>query len=753
MSPLAASETAPPGEGLGGQSLTLEGDAGGTSLGALLLRALSTRILNGAFTLGTPDDSQTVDDVNNALPYWSFVRTNTFDLVDAYRLGDARTASKYVIRLSLRGGGSAADEGYLAQQFPVPHAAEGTWHFAYRLRVTVATPASLSLAALVVRLQAIDVNGNLDDLGTTTAFTNTLAANSLLVLYTPWVQDVYANVLEAQVALARAAAANSVAQDIDVISVEVETAPTSLSLVTQDLGNAVLSLYAAGPQSYPTLHLPRAALDAAVMLAQTLADTSTGNLEPQLDAGGGATQYNAYRWNGAVDSSLIGFQTVSGGDDGRLVLIYNVSTTKTLTLVNESGLAIAGDRFTLPGAANMALGPGNGALVRYDGTNSRFYLIAASGSATSTAGPDADVTVDAAGAAGTVGTFARSQHGHKLTTTAGPGADVAIGAAGAAGATGTAARAGHGHRVDPTAGPDANVTVDAAGAAGTATQLARGGHGHQLVTAAVPGANIAVDAAGSAGTTGAVARDDHGHRVDTTAGPGADDTIDAAGAAGATGAIARAAHGHRVNTTAGPGAVATIDAAGAAGATGALARASHGHEVDTSGTAAVATAAAGAAGATGAIARNTHAHKHRYLGAQQTWADNDVIGSGALNTTKIYHLPIDEGSGAPGTSLTSFLLPFDGTVVGIIVRLVNARTGGTITFRAQNSAGTPIGPTAQIDATNTQDHFATVAIGSVGNTFVAGDRIEVQAKVTAATFAPITADVRVTLVVAFDLGA
>src|SRR5207249_2070541 len=129
--------------------------------------------------------------------------------------------------------------------------------------------------------------------------------------------------------------------------------------------------------------------------------------------------------------------------------VYNVSTTKTLTVVNESGTAIAGDRFTLPGAANFALGPGNGALVRYDGATSRYYLIASSVSApAATAGPDADVTVDAAGAAGTAGTYARSQHGHRLVTTAGPGADVAIGAAGAAGATGAAARAGHGHRVD-----------------------------------------------------------------------------------------------------------------------------------------------------------------------------------------------------------------------------------------------------------------------------------------------------------------
>ena len=56
------------------------------------------------------------------------------------------------------------------------------------------------------------------------------------------------------------------------------------------------------------------------------------------------------------------------------------------------------------------------------------------------AGPDANVTVDAAGAAGTAGAFARSGHGHQVATSGATPADVA--AAGAAGATGALARAG-----------------------------------------------------------------------------------------------------------------------------------------------------------------------------------------------------------------------------------------------------------------------------------------------------------------------
>lgn len=65
--------------------------------------------------------------------------------------------------------------------------------------------------------------------------------------------------------------------------------------------------------------------------------------------------------------------------------------------------------------------------------------------AAATAGPDANDTVDAAGAAGTASTFARSQHGHRVNTDAGTAAD--IGATATAGTSGTISRAGHVHRI------------------------------------------------------------------------------------------------------------------------------------------------------------------------------------------------------------------------------------------------------------------------------------------------------------------
>ena len=59
------------------------------------------------------------------------------------------------------------------------------------------------------------------------------------------------------------------------------------------------------------------------------------------------------------------------------------------------------------------------------------------------AGPDANVTVDVAGAAGTAATFARSGHGHQVASSSATPADVA--AAASAGAAGALARAAHVH--------------------------------------------------------------------------------------------------------------------------------------------------------------------------------------------------------------------------------------------------------------------------------------------------------------------
>jgi len=94
------------------------------------------------------------------------------------------------------------------------------------------------------------------------------------------------------------------------------------------------------------------------------------------------------------------------------------------------------------------------------------------------AGPDANITIDAAGAAGTVSTFARSGHGHQVVTTDAPsGANITIDAAATAAATGAIARAAHGHRLNTSSATPAVGSV--AGSAGTsATAPSRGDHSH-----------------------------------------------------------------------------------------------------------------------------------------------------------------------------------------------------------------------------------------------------------------------------------
>ena len=92
------------------------------------------------------------------------------------------------------------------------------------------------------------------------------------------------------------------------------------------------------------------------------------------------------------------------------------------------------------------------------------------------AGPDANVTVDVAGAAGTASTFARSGHGHQLVTSG--SAPVAIGTA-AAGTSGTApSRGDHVHATG--AGTPSTQAFGDAAATGTGPAAAMTDHKHAM---------------------------------------------------------------------------------------------------------------------------------------------------------------------------------------------------------------------------------------------------------------------------------
>ena len=68
------------------------------------------------------------------------------------------------------------------------------------------------------------------------------------------------------------------------------------------------------------------------------------------------------------DQSITG---ITGGAAGRVVFLTNVDATETLTVVHDA-TSTAANRFTLPGAKNFSLLPGQSAILKYNGTRWAF---------------------------------------------------------------------------------------------------------------------------------------------------------------------------------------------------------------------------------------------------------------------------------------------------------------------------------------------------------------------------------------------
>ncbi len=66
---------------------------------------------------------------------------------------------------------------------------------------------------------------------------------------------------------------------------------------------------------------------------------------------------------------------IADGEDGRLLIISNVSTVRTLTLTHEDVLSTAANRIVTPSAASVAIAPGHHAQLIYDSPSSRWNLI------------------------------------------------------------------------------------------------------------------------------------------------------------------------------------------------------------------------------------------------------------------------------------------------------------------------------------------------------------------------------------------
>lgn len=168
---------------------------------------------------------------------------------------------------------------------------------------------------------------------------------------------------------------------------------------------------------------------------------------------------------------------ISGGADGRLISIDLGDAPSGVAVYHEdASIGTVANRISLPGNADTII-PG-GSLVLFEHRDDRWRLMgygpmrahahsatlgqggqvahSALSGITATdhhvapaAGPDANVTVDAAGAAGTASTFARSGHGHQVATYASNPASLGTAAPGTSGTAPSRGDHVHGMPADP----------------------------------------------------------------------------------------------------------------------------------------------------------------------------------------------------------------------------------------------------------------------------------------------------------------
>lgn len=78
-----------------------------------------------------------------------------------------------------------------------------------------------------------------------------------------------------------------------------------------------------------------------------------------------------------ASASLLSLTGLAGGVEGRLMWIMNAGASNTITLQNESASSTTTNRFN--GGADVKLGSGSAALVRYDGVAGRWNILNAPG--------------------------------------------------------------------------------------------------------------------------------------------------------------------------------------------------------------------------------------------------------------------------------------------------------------------------------------------------------------------------------------
>ncbi len=78
---------------------------------------------------------------------------------------------------------------------------------------------------------------------------------------------------------------------------------------------------------------------------------------------------------GSTEVTVTGIADSASIGEGRILILFNVSATANLTLVNGNGLSSVGNRFSLPRGQALVIPPRGAVLVRYDGTASAWVTL------------------------------------------------------------------------------------------------------------------------------------------------------------------------------------------------------------------------------------------------------------------------------------------------------------------------------------------------------------------------------------------
>src|SRR3990167_6665458 len=145
---------------------TEEAATGEQVFGPASRRWITAGIANSDFGDPPEDLTQPIDDVNNPLPDWSFVRSSGTS-IDAQVVADSASASGYKLSWSMRDG-AAGDDAYIEQTVPI-NGSQGQ-SFTYEPIATFKTGAAVDATELYVAVQYLLADGT-----TTTGASNTLA--------------------------------------------------------------------------------------------------------------------------------------------------------------------------------------------------------------------------------------------------------------------------------------------------------------------------------------------------------------------------------------------------------------------------------------------------------------------------------------------------------------------------------------------------------------------------------------------------